>query len=304
MVQPAKAMIDKVVLLVIDGLDVVNFTLGNTPTMSGLHGRTAVGVAHTEILGAGTTITPIAHAMMGTGQNVIAHRPGKETRGRPYSYLGEPATTIGDVACQAGIPVAAVGKNEAAIVVGGLDRLDISRLEMDGIDANDDQAIARETIATLEACGPRALVVATYNGVDSAGHKRDVRGVIEVVEKTDRMVERILEATDPAKSLLIIASDHGTNPLTGRHNNVPTPLVLINERIEGRVDLGVVHNLEIAITIASAFGLSLPEAFGRDLFKLAMEGLRWGSGDYRDTLERQLKEFNARQTKRPRLRDP
>ncbi|HAL61762.1 MAG TPA: hypothetical protein DCP08_05070 [Chloroflexi bacterium] len=303
MVQPARAMIDKVVLLIIDGMDVVNFTLGNTPTMSGLHGRTAVGVAHTEILGAGTTITPIAHAMMGTGQNVIAHRPGKETKGRPYTYLGEPATTIGDVACQANIPVAAVGKNEAAIVVGGVDRLDISRLEMDGVDANDDQAIARETIAALGACSPRGLVVANYNGVDSAGHKGDVRGVIAAVEKTDKMVERILEATDPAKSLLIIASDHGTNPLTGRHNTVPTPLVLINERIEGRVNLGVVHNLEIAITIASAFGLSLPEAFGRDLFQLAIGGLRWDSGDYRDTLERQLREFKAHQPKRPRLRD-
>lgn len=302
MVQPGKT-IDKVVLLIIDGLDVVNFTLGNTPTMSGLHGRTAVGVAHTEILGAGTTITPIAHAMMGTGQNVIAHRPGKETKGRPYTHLGQPATTVGDVASQAGITVAAVGKNEAAIVVGGVDRLDISHLEMDGIDAQDDQAIAQETITALEACGTRGLVVANYNGVDRAGHKRDVRGVIEAVEKADRMVERIVKATDSAKSLMIIAADHGTNPLTGRHNNVPTPLVLINERIEGRVNLGVVHNLEIAITISSAFGLSLPEAFGRDLFKLALERPRWDSGDYRDTLERQLKEFDARQVLRHQLHD-
>jgi phosphopentomutase len=174
---------------------------------------------------------------------------------------------------------------------------------MDGIDANDDQLLAQETISVLEACGPRALVVANYNGVDNAGHERDVRQVIEAVEKADQMVARILEATDLTTSLLVIAADHGTNPLNGRHNNVPTPLVLINERIKGRVDLGVVHNLEIAITIASAFGLSLPQAFGRDLLRLAVEGLRLDSGDYRDTLERQLREFKARQAKRHQLRD-
>ncbi len=53
----------------------------------------------------------------------------------------------------------------------------------------------------------------------------------------------------------------------------------------GRVDLGVVHKLEIAFTIASALGLSAPPAaLGRDLFKLATEGRGPDTGDYRETL--------------------
>jgi phosphopentomutase len=292
-------MVDKVVLFIIDGMDVVNFVLGDTPTMGGLHGRTAVGVAHTEILGAGTNITPVAHAMMGTGQNVIALRPGKATTGRPYTYTGEAATTIGDVAREAGIPTAAIGKNEAAIVLGGTDVLDISRLERDGISANDDRPIVKETKAVLKAMPKRGLIVINYNGVDYAAHVGDVRQVIAAVEKADAMVREILDATHPSDALMVIASDHGTNPLTKRHSTVPTPLVLINKKLRGRVNLGVVHNLEIAVTIASALGLRLPNALGRDLFELALQGGSLDTGDYRKTLERQFKDYLASQVRLP-----
>jgi len=288
--------ITKAMLLVIDGMDVVNFTLGNTPTMNGIHERTAVGVAHTEIIGAETTITPVAHAMMGTGQNVIAHRPGKETKGRPYNYYGEPAVSIGDLARQAGMTTAAIGKNEVAIVLGGLDNLDIARLEQSGVNAADPEQITQEVLTTLRQV-ERGVIVANYNGVDSAAHNRDLRGLIRAVARADAMVQHIVDATDLSQMLLIIAADHGTNPLTGRHNSIPTPLVLMNARISGRVDLGVCHNLEIAGTIANALGLPRPAAMlGRDLLALAVSG--GGAGDYRQTFEEQFNAFLARQPKR------
>jgi hypothetical protein len=290
-------MLRKAILLIIDGMDVVNFTLADTPVMGGWHGRTAVGVAHTEIIGAGTTITPVAHGMMGTGQNVIALRPGKETTGCPYTYEGTRAVTIGDAARRKGIPTAAVGKNEAAIVLGGTDVLDVSRLEKDGVDATDAEGVARETLAVLRAMPDRGLVVVNYNGVDSAAHQRDVLATIAAVEAADRMVGQIVRATDLADTLVIIAADHGTNPLTGRHNPVPTPLVLINDRIVGRAHLGVVHNLEIAITVAAALGLELPAAaLGRDLLSLAVAG--GGTGDYRQTLDSQFNAYLSSQAKR------
>lgn len=293
-------MLQKAVLLIIDGMDVVNFTLADTPIMDGWHGRTAVGVAHTEIIGAGTTITPVAHAMMGTGQNVVALRPGKETTGRPYTYEGMPAITIGDAARAKGIPTAAVGKNEAAIVLGGIDMLDFSRLEKDGIDAADAAIVTRETLAVLQAMPERGLIVVNYNGVDAAAHKRDVLATIAAVEAADRLVGEVIRATDLSDTLVIIAADHGTNPLTGRHNPVPTPLVLINDCIVGRAHLGVVHNLEIAITVATALGLEMPPAtLGRDLLSLALTGC--DTGDYRETLERQFNAYLASQRKRYQL---
>lgn len=293
-------MLAKAVLLIIDGMDVVNFTLADTPVMGGWHGRAAVGVAHTEIIGAGTTITPVAHGMMGTGQNVIALRPGIETTGCPYTYEGTKAVTIGDAARQVGIPTAAVGKNEAAIVLGGTDVLDFSRLERDGVDACDAVRVGDETLSVLAAMPDRGLVVVNFNGVDSAAHKGDVFATIAAVEAADRMVGRVVKAIDLSATLLIIAADHGTNPVTGRHNPVPTPLVLISEQIVGRAHLGVVHNLEIAVTIASALGLHLPSAaLGRDLLALAVAG--GGSGDYRETLERQFNAYLASQAKRHQL---
>lgn len=290
-------MLKKTILLVIDGMDVVNFTLADTPVMGGWHGRTAVGVAHTEIIGAGTTITPVAHGMMGTGQNVIALRPGKETTGRPYTYEGTKAVTIGDAARAKGIPTAAVGKNEAAIILGGTDVLDFSRLERDGVDATDAGRVGQETLAVLRAMPDRGLVVVNYNGVDSAAHRRDVFATIAAVQAADRMLGQIVKAIDLASTLLIVAADHGTNPLTGRHNPVPTPLVLISDCIVGRAHLGVVHNLEIAITVAAALGLELPPAaLGRDLLALAIAG--GGTGDYRQTLDAQFNAYLSSQAKR------
>lgn len=292
--------INHAILLVIDGMDVVNFTMADTPVMGGWHGRTAVAVAHTEIIGAGTAITPIAHAMMGTGQNVIAHRPGRHTTGRPYTYMGDPARTLGDAAHDAGLLACAVGKNEAAIALGGTDNLDISRLEKDGVSSIDAEIVAREAIACYRRLTAGGVMVVNYNGVDTAAHQRDVYGTIRAVEQADRLVAELTQVVDLSTTLIIIAADHGTNPLTGRHSVIPTPLALINEAIVGRVNLGVAHNLEIAITIANSLGLTLaPASLGRDLFRLALTGE--GSGDYRQTMDDQFNAYLASQKARHQL---
>jgi phosphopentomutase len=190
-----------------------------------------------------------------------------------------------------------VGKNEAAIVLGGTDMVEISRLERNGVDATDAELIARETLGVLSAMPDRGLVVVNYNGVDSAAHRRDVLATIAAVQAADRMVGQIIRATDLGDTLVVIAADHGTNPLTGRHNPVPTPLVLISGCILGRAHLGVVHNLEIAVTIAAALGLNLPAAaLGRDLLALAVAGST--TGDYRQTLDSQFNAYLAGQSKR------
>ncbi|QGG46214.1 alkaline phosphatase family protein [Heliorestis convoluta] len=281
--------VNKVLLLVIDGMDCVNLTMAHTPIMDGIHGKTAVGVAHTEVLGAGAAITPIAHAMMGTGYNVIAHRPGKVATGRPYDYHGAPVETVGEVAREAGLLTAAVGKNEAAIVLGGSDQVDLRRLEMDGVDGSDDQVLSREILHILDQMDS-GILVANYAAVDMMGHRKNVSLLIESVEKADALVGKLLESVDLEKTLLIITADHGTNPYTGNHNTAPTPICLITGQIKGRQNLGVVHNLEIAPTITSALGLRRPkQAFGRNLLPLAFGEKTEYS--YHIQLEEQLEEL-------------
>jgi len=296
--------VKKVILLVIDGMDAVNFTMSDTPVMSGIHGRTAVGVAHTEIIGAGAALTPIAHAMMGTGSpDVVAARPGLENTGKCYNYFGEVVETVGDVARTAGLATAAVGKNEAAVVLGGTERLAFCRLEKEGINASDDALLVQEILKILGAM-EEGILVATYGGVDLAGHRKAVSDLIRAVEKADQMVGVILKEIDLSETMLIIAADHGTNPITGRHNTSPTPLCLISGEICGRVNLGVVHNLEIAATITGALGLRPPvRAVGRDLGNLAQK-VACGETieqDYQSELNRQLADFYRRQPRRHEL---
>jgi 2,3-bisphosphoglycerate-independent phosphoglycerate mutase len=296
--------VKKVVLLVIDGMDTVNFTMADTPVMSGIHGRTAVGVAHTEIIGAGAALTPIAHAMMGTGSpDVVAARPGLENPGKCYNYFGEIVETVGDVARAAGLTTAAVGKNEAAVVLGGTGELSFCRLEKEGIDASDDALLVREILEILYRM-QEGVLVATYGGVDLSGHRKNVSGLIEAVERADRMVGLILREVDLSETLVIIAADHGTNPMTGRHNTSPTPLSLITGEICGRNNLGVVHNLEIAATITGALGLRRPaRAVGRDLGSFARQvaGGETEELDYQAELNRQLADFYRRQPRRHEL---
>jgi len=264
--------IDKVILLVIDGMDTINFTLGKAEVMSGLHGRAAVGIARTEIIGAGTTITPTAHGMMGAGRNVTADRPGPDTDGRPYTYDGTIAVTVGDVARANGFVTGAVGKDEAAIALGGTGNLDISRLQKEGIDSTDEVQLiieVRQVLSQFE----KGILAVNFNAVDIAGHHRNVLGVIKAIERADRLVQQLIEAVDPERNLLIIAADHGTDPITGNHNTSPTPLSLITGAISGRHNLGIAHNMEIAPTILGALGLVRPEGMlGRDLLDLALSG--------------------------------
>lgn len=292
-------MLKKAILFIIDGMDTVNFTMGNTPVMNGLHGKTAVGIAHTEIIGAGTTITPIAHGMMGTGRNIVAPRPGRLSSGRPIDYYGIPAETIGDIARQSGMQTAAVGKNEAAIVLGGLDEVDHLLVESSGVDATDHRVIIQKTAEAMEKV-KEGIIVINYNGVDAAGHNKDIRALIQAVENADTIVGEILKMADIDETLLVIAADHGTNAVTGKHNTAPTPLCLMTGSITGRVNLGIVHNFEIARTITEGLGLRPPrEALGRNL--LALLDQKGHSHNYFPFFEAQMQAYTAASPKRHQL---
>lgn len=267
-----KPQINRCILLVIDGMDTINFTLGQTEFMSGLHGKAAVGIARTEVIGAGTTITPTAHGMMGSGRNVTADRPGPDTDGRPYTYDGTVAVTVGHVARANGLSVGAVGKDEVAIALGGINNLDSARLQRDGLNSTHAEEIV-EAVGQILAGFERGILAVNFNAVDIAGHHRNVRGVIEAVEKADWLVQRLSETLDMSHDLLIIAADHGTDPMSGNHNMSPTPISLITGAISGRHNLGIAHNMEIAPTILGALGLLRPEGMlGRDLLDLALSG--------------------------------
>ena len=130
--------------------------------------------------------------------------------------------------------------------------------------------MAEEILALINSF-EKGVLVANYAQVDLMGHVRDVPGLIKAVEQADQLVKRIINGIDLEETLVVIASDHGTNPMTGNHNTAPTPLCLITDCIRGRKSLGVVHIIEIANTVTSALGLPKPEkALGRDLLSVAL----------------------------------
>jgi hypothetical protein len=63
---------------------------------------------------------------------------------------------------------------------------------------------------------------------DQAGHHRDMDRGVELVERLDRLLDAVLEATDPDELFVVLASDHGNlEDLSARtHTKNPVPTML------------------------------------------------------------------------------
>ena len=71
------------------------------------------------------------------------------------------------------------------------------------------------------------FVLFEYWWPDRAGHARDMRQAVEVLEKFDALLLGILEGIDRAETLLLITSDHGNieDLSTKSHTRNPVPLI-------------------------------------------------------------------------------
>jgi hypothetical protein len=89
------------------------------------------------------------------------------------------------------------------------------------------EAEAARRLAVLT--GDHALVLSEYFLTDKAGHSRDPGRARRVLASLDRFVGALLDRLDPARDLLVLASDHGNLEDLGTktHTRNPVPLVAL-----------------------------------------------------------------------------
>jgi 2,3-bisphosphoglycerate-independent phosphoglycerate mutase len=80
---------------------------------------------------------------------------------------------------------------------------------------------------------------------DLAGHAADLNQARQVVETLDRFLGAVIEGLDPAKTLLIVSSDHGNlEDLSHQdHTNNPVPALLVGNRALRQAIAPAMHNL-------------------------------------------------------------
>lgn len=121
------------------------------------------------------------------------------------------------------------GVKSACIVEVGLVKGLARYLGMDVIDVEgstasldtDTEAIGQ---AVIDALQDHNFILCNVKGPDVAGHDRNVQGKIEIIEKIDRMVEQIIQATN-GQLILTFTGDHSTPVTYGDHTGEPCPIL-------------------------------------------------------------------------------
>lgn len=121
------------------------------------------------------------------------------------------------------------GVKSACIVEVGLVKGLGNYLGMDVIDVEgstagldtDTEAIGNAVIAALK---DHNFVLCNVKGPDIAGHDSNPQGKIQIIEKIDRMIQQIIDATD-GKLILMFSGDHSTPVTYGDHTGEPCPVL-------------------------------------------------------------------------------
>jgi 2,3-bisphosphoglycerate-independent phosphoglycerate mutase len=121
------------------------------------------------------------------------------------------------------------GVKSACIVEVGLVKGIGRYLGMDVIDVpgstasldTDTEAIGR---AVIEANRDHNFILCNVKGPDVAGHDGNARGKIAIIEKIDRMVDQILQATN-GDLVVAVTGDHSTPVTVGDHTGEPCPIL-------------------------------------------------------------------------------
>lgn len=85
----------------------------------------------------------------------------------------------------------------------------------------DTEAIGR---AVIDALRDHNFVLCNVKGPDVAGHDGNARGKIDIIEKIDRMVAQIVEATG-GQLIIAFTGDHSTPVTFGDHTGEPCPIL-------------------------------------------------------------------------------
>jgi phosphopentomutase len=190
---------------------------------------------------------------MGLGR-VIARpfvgRPGAFTRtANRHDYaMPPPRDTLLDRLTRAGHRVTAVGKINDLFAGHGIAHAHPTRNDNEGMDR------IRQLMDTQD----RGLIFANLVDFDTQyGHRNDVEGYAENLERFDRRLETLLPALRQ-RDLLVITADHGNDPATPStdHSREYVPLLVTGPQVRAGVDLGIRSTFaDLGQTLADMFGV-------------------------------------------------
>jgi len=188
---------------------------------------------------------------MGVGR-VIARpfvgKPGHfaRTPNRRDFALDPFGPTLFDRMKDAGHEVIGIGKIEDLFAGRGLTRAIHTASDDHGMDA----------VADTMAQVPRGLIAVNLVDFDTVyGHRNDVRGYADNLERFDARLARLLPALQPS-DLLIVTADHGNDPTTPStdHSREYVPLLVAGDGVRAGVDLGVRQTFaDLGQTLADIF---------------------------------------------------
>jgi phosphopentomutase len=202
-------------------------------------------------------ICEIAYKLVGEGLGVgrviarpFVGQPGHFTRTtnrRDYA-LPPSGETLLDRVKAASLPVVAIGKIEDLFAGRGITRAVHTTSDEDGMDQ-----VERE-MAQVE----RGLIFANLVDFDTQyGHRNDVEGYANNLERFDARLSRILPRLGDA-DLLVVTADHGNDPTTPStdHAREYVPLIVVGRHVRAGADLGTRRSFaDLGQTLAEVLGV-------------------------------------------------
>jgi phosphopentomutase len=156
--------------------------------------------------------------------------------------------TLLDRVKDSGRPVVGIGKIEDLFAGRGLTRAIHTKSDDHGMDAIE--------AALLDT--PEGLIAANLVDFDTQfGHRNDVNGYAQNLERFDRRLAALLPKLEPA-DVLVVTADHGNDPTTPStdHSREYVPVLIYGARVATGVDLGTRTTFaDLGQTLAEGFGV-------------------------------------------------
>jgi phosphopentomutase len=199
----------------------------------------------------------IAYELVGKGLGVgrviarpfVGH-PGafNRTTNRRDFALVPPVETLLDRLKSAGLPVVAIGKIDDLFAGRGVTAAVHTKSDAEGMDVVEAQMAAID----------RGLIFVNLVDFDTQfGHRNDVAGYAENLERFDARLATILTRLMP-EDLLIVTADHGNDPTTPStdHSREYVPLLIAGPRVARNHDVGTRPTFaDLGQTLAEFFAL-------------------------------------------------